>query len=59
LLASAAELGLEEQEFLRVLRPQARRLAGRLRTPVRPDGQPDTDRAPAIDSLLARLGAEA
>ncbi len=57
LVASTKALGLEEEEFLRVLRPQARRLVGRTR--VRPNGSPDTDPQPALQSLMARLGVEA
>ncbi len=55
LLASTKALGLEAEEFLRVLRPQARRLADRIRNRVKPNGQPDTDLWPAMQALMARL----
>ena len=55
LLASTQALGLDKEEFLRVLRPHAQRLTERVRTRVKPDGQPDTDLWPALQSLLARV----
>jgi hypothetical protein len=55
LLASTQALGLDKEEFLRVLRPHAQHLAERARTRVKPDGQPDTDPWPALQSLQARL----
>lgn len=59
LVASTAALGLEEEEFARVLRPQVRRLAGRVPARARSNGRSDTDITPALRSLMARLGVEA
>jgi len=55
LLASTQALGLDKEEFLRALRPHAQRIAERVRTRVKPDGQPDTDLWPALQSLHTHL----
>jgi len=56
LLASTLALGLSHDEFLRILRPHAQRLADDIRSrplPQSPFAPPDL--RPALDSLLARL----
>jgi hypothetical protein len=59
LLTSTAALGLEEEEFIRVLRPQVRRLANRVPARTRSGGGADADLTPALQSLMTRLGVEA
>ena len=59
LLTSTAALGLEEQEFVRVLRPQVRRLANRVPARTRSGSGSDADLTPALQSLMTRLGVEA
>ncbi|HSW46865.1 MAG TPA: hypothetical protein VLM89_14990 [Phycisphaerae bacterium] len=55
LLASTAALGLDKDEFLRILRPHANRLVDGIRTRVKPDGRPDLDLWPALQSLVSRF----